>query len=149
MALNITVYLRTNKHNVKHDQHYPSITVKIPFAANSAHEFTRICIQALKAIWQPGYNYLKTGVRATGVIPAGEVQYNLYSDYESEREQRLASLMDDLNLRYGRGTLRIATEGYEKMGNEARVPEQTIHHRLARHCHYTLIYFKLKFVINY
>ncbi|TWR26206.1 Y-family DNA polymerase [Mucilaginibacter achroorhodeus] len=114
MALNITVYLRTNKHNVKHDQHYPSITVKIPFAANSAHEFTRICIQALKAIWQPGYNYLKTGVRATGVIPAGEVQYNLYSDYESEREQRLAGLMDDLNLRYGRGTLRIATEGYKK-----------------------------------
>lgn len=114
MALNITVYLRTNKHNVKHDQHYPSITVKVPFAANSTHEFTRICVQALRAIWQPGYNYLKTGVRATGIIPAGEVQYNLYADYGSEREQQLAALMDNLNLRYGRGTLRIAAEGYEK-----------------------------------
>ncbi|MFD0793729.1 Y-family DNA polymerase [Mucilaginibacter litoreus] len=114
MALNITVYLRTNKHNVKHDQYYPSLTVKVPFAANSNHAFTRVCLQALRAIWQPGFNYLKTGVRATGIVPAGEVQCNLFTGYDHSREQRLASLIDELNVRYGRGTVRIAAEGYEK-----------------------------------
>lgn len=114
MALTLTIYLRTNKHNVKHDQHYPSITVKVPFAANSTHELTRICVQALRAIWQPGYNYLKTGVRVTGIIPAGEVQYNLFTNYESTRQQTLSHLMDNLNSRYGRGTVRLAAEGYEK-----------------------------------
>ncbi len=114
MALTLTVYLRTNKHNVKHDQHYPSITVKVPFASNSTQELTRICVQALRAIWQPGYNYLKTGVRATGIIPAGEVQYNLFCSYDNSRQQKLSGLIDEVNARYGRGCLRVAAEGYEK-----------------------------------
>jgi len=114
MALVITVYLRTNKHNVKHDQHYPSITVKVPFASNSTHELTKICVQALRAIWQPGYKYLKTGARATGIIPAGEVQYNLFNSYENSRQQKLSGLIDNINARYGRGSLRIAAEGYDK-----------------------------------
>ena len=114
MALTLTVYLRTNKHNVKHDQHYPSITVKVPFATSSTQELTRICVQALRAIWQPGYNYLKTGVRATGIIPAGEAQYNLFSNYDNSKQQKLSGLMDDINARYGRGALRVAAEGYDK-----------------------------------
>ncbi|WP_302864294.1 Y-family DNA polymerase [Mucilaginibacter sp. L3T2-6] len=114
MATNLTIYLRTNKHNVKHDQHYPSMTVKVPFAANSTHQLTRVCVQALRAIWQPGYNYLKTGVRATGIIPAGEVQYNMFTDYDHRREQDLAGLMDTLNHRYGRGTVRLAADSFER-----------------------------------
>ncbi|TSJ35902.1 Y-family DNA polymerase [Mucilaginibacter corticis] len=114
MALLLTVYLRTNKHNISHDQHYPVITVKVPFASNSTQNLTRICVQALRAIYQPGYNYLKTGVRATGIIPAGEVQYNLFSNYDNSRRQALSHLMDEINARYGRGALRVAAEGYKK-----------------------------------
>ncbi len=114
MAITLTIYLRTNKHNVKHDQHYPSITVKVPFAANSSHQLTRVAVQAIRAIWQPGYNYLKTGVRATGIIPENEVQYSLFTNYEHSREQKLASLIDDLNDRYGRGTLRLAVDSFER-----------------------------------
>ncbi|MDQ8052250.1 MAG: Y-family DNA polymerase [Pedobacter sp.] len=114
MGLQLTVYLRTNKHNVKHDQHYPSLTIKMPFAANSSHELTKIALQVLRAIWQPGFNYLKTGVRITGIIPAGEVQANLFYTYGNERQQGIATLMDDINNRYGRGTLRLAAEGFDK-----------------------------------
>ncbi|QHS57323.1 Y-family DNA polymerase [Mucilaginibacter sp. 14171R-50] len=114
MALTLTVYLRTNKHNVKHDQHYPSITVKVPFATNSTHELTKICVQAMRAIWQPNYNYLKTGIRATGIIPAGEVQYNMFTGYDNSKKQKLSGIIDDINGRYGRGSLRIAAEGYDK-----------------------------------
>lgn len=68
----------------------------------------------MRAIWQPGYNYLKTGIRATGIIPAGEVQYNLFNSYDNTRQQKLSCLIDDINARYGRGSLRIAAEGYDK-----------------------------------
>ncbi|MFD0792074.1 DUF4113 domain-containing protein [Mucilaginibacter litoreus] len=114
MALTLTIYLRTNKHNITHDQHYPSITVKVSFATNSTQELTKICVQALRAIWQPGYNYLKTGVRATGIIPAGEVQFNLFRGYDNSKQQKLSGLLDEINARYGRGVLRMAAEGYEK-----------------------------------
>jgi len=114
MAIQLTVYLRTNKHNPKHDQHYPVLTVKVPFAANSTHQLTRIAVQAIRAIWEPGYKYLKTGVRATGIIPEGEVQFNMFTDYAHDREQRLAELMDSLNDRYGRGTLRLGSDSFER-----------------------------------
>jgi DNA polymerase V len=114
MAMMLTIYLRTNKHNEKHDQHYPSITVKVPFATNSTQQLTKICVQALRAIYQPGYNYLKTGVRATGIIPAGEVQFNLFNNYDHSKQDALSNLMDEINARYGRGALRVAAEGYEK-----------------------------------
>lgn len=114
MAISLTAYIRTNKHNVKHDQHYPCITVKVPFAVNSTQQLTRIAVQAIRAIWQPGYNYLKTGVRATGIIPAGEVQCNIFTGYEHSREQKLSGLIDDMNSRYGRGTVRLAAEGFER-----------------------------------
>lgn len=114
MSLTLTIYLRTNKHNVKHDQHYPSITVKVPFAANSTHQLTRVAVQAIRAIYQPGYNYLKCGLRATGIIPEGEVQFHLFTNYEHDREQQLAELMDKLNDRYGRGTLRLGSDSFER-----------------------------------
>lgn len=114
MALTLTIYLRTNKHNVKHDQQYPTITVKVPFAANSTHQMTRVAVQAMRATYQPGYNYLKCGVRATGIIPEGEVQFNLFANYEHSREQKLAELMDELNDRYGRGTLRLGSDSFER-----------------------------------
>ena len=116
MAMLLTVYIRTNKHNVKHDQHYPSITVKVPFATNSTQEITKICVQALRAIWQPGYNYLKTGIRATGIIPAGEVQYNIFSNYDNSKQQMLSGVMDEINARYGRGVLRVAAKATKKRG---------------------------------
>ncbi|TWR25151.1 Y-family DNA polymerase [Mucilaginibacter pallidiroseus] len=114
MATQLTIYLRTNKHNVKHDQHYPSITVKVPFAANTTHQLTKVAVQAIRAIWQPGYNYLKTGLRATGIIPAGEVQYNLFAGYDHKREQKLSGLLDEINDRYGRGTLRLAADSFDR-----------------------------------
>lgn len=114
MAIMLTIYLRTNKHNVKHDQHYPVITIKMPFAANTTHQLTSVAVQAIRAIYQPGYNYLKTGVRATGIIPEGEVQYNMFANYQHSREQELSGLMDEINNRYGRGTVRLAADSFER-----------------------------------
>ena len=114
MALNLTVYLRTNKHNIKHDQHYPSITVKVPFATNNTLDLVKVALQGLRAIWEPGYKYLKTGVRVTGIVPAGEIQLNVFSNYTSEKQQDLSALMDTINSRYGKGAVRVAAEGYAK-----------------------------------
>jgi DNA polymerase V len=114
MALNLNVFLRTNKHRVDHDQHYPSITLKLPFACNNTPDLTKAALQGLRAIYSPGHYYLKGGVIASAIIPAGEVQYNMYTDYKGEKQTELSGLMDKINSRYGKGTLRVAAEGYEK-----------------------------------
>ncbi|QQL49208.1 Y-family DNA polymerase [Mucilaginibacter ginkgonis] len=114
MALNINVFLRTNKHRKDHDQYYPSITLKLPFSSNSTAELTKVALQALRAIYTPGYYYMKGGVTAIGIVPAGEVQYDVFTEYQGERQTELSGLMDKINARYGKGTLRVAIEGYKK-----------------------------------
>lgn len=114
MALSINVFLRTNKHRVDHDQHYPSITLKLPFASNNTHDLTKVAMQAVRAIYSPGHYYLKGGVIVSGIIPAGEVQYHMFSEYKGGKQTELSNLMDKINARYGKGTLRIAIEGFEK-----------------------------------
>lgn len=114
MALNLTVFLRTNKHRVDHDQHYPCVTLKLPFACNNTPELTKVALQGVRAIFSPGHYYLKGGVIASGIIPAGEVQYHMFTAYRGERQNHLAQVMDKINTHYGKGTLRVAAEGYDK-----------------------------------
>jgi len=114
MAMTLTVFLRTNKHRSDHDQHYPTITLKLPFACNNTPDLTRAALQGLRAIYSEGHYYLKGGVIASGLIPAGEVQYHMFSDYKGNKQNGLSGIMDKINARYGRGTLRVAAEGYEK-----------------------------------
>ncbi len=114
MALNINVFIRTNKHRKDHNQYYPSITLKLPFASNNTAELTRVALQALRAIYTPGYFYMKGGVIVTGLVPAGEVQYNAFTEYAGGRQNEVSVLMDSINARYGKGTLRVAIEGYKK-----------------------------------
>ncbi|MEO3407582.1 DUF4113 domain-containing protein [Mucilaginibacter sp. CAU 1740] len=41
-------------------------------------------------------------------------QYNMFCNYEHSRKQQLAELMDTLNDRYGRGTVRLGADSFER-----------------------------------
>ncbi|MBC7915495.1 MAG: Y-family DNA polymerase [Pyrinomonadaceae bacterium] len=111
-AMNISVFLRTNKHRQDHDQNYPSITIKLPYPSNNTADITSAAIAALKRIYIER-KYLKAGVIATGLIPENEIQANLFYPIQ-EAKKDVSLVMDKINTRYGRGMLRMAAEGYEK-----------------------------------
>jgi DNA polymerase V len=112
-ALNLTVFLRTNKHRQDHDQNYPSVTLKLPWPSNNTIDITNTALAGLDKIYTER-KYLKAGVIATGLIPENEIQANLFEPSQFMKKNNISSVIDLVNARYGRGKVRMASEGYEK-----------------------------------
>ena len=68
-------------------------------------------LSGLQKIFLRGYLYQKVEVTAIGLIPETEVQLNMFNPYKGEKHDKISQVMDKLNLHFGAGTLRIATEG--------------------------------------
>src|SRR2546428_6867912 len=68
----------------------------------------------------------------TALVPASQVQGDLFEDRDRERSSRLMRLLDRLNAEMGAGTLRYAAEGYVKRWRtrfERRSPASTTNWR--------------------
>ncbi|WP_316831708.1 Y-family DNA polymerase [Pedobacter aquatilis] len=110
----LQVFLYTNKNREDHPQHFPSHTHKLLIASNSTTDLVSIAVRVAQKLFRYGVKYRKAGVIATGLIPESELQLNLFSNHDGGKKDTVSKVLDKLNLAYGRGTLRMATEGYEK-----------------------------------
>lgn len=113
-CLYLQVFLYTNKNREDHPQHFPSHTHKLLIASNSTTDLVSIAVRVSARLFRPGVKYRKAGVIATGLVPQSELQLNAFYDHDHGKKDTVSAVLDKLNLAYGRGTLRMATEGYEK-----------------------------------
>jgi len=112
-CLYLQVFLFTNMHRDDHPQHYPSHTHKLPIATNNIHDLVRIATRVSRMLFKPGIKYRKAGVIATGLIPETELQLNMFKQFDGGKDN-ISKAIDQINSAYGRGTIRMASEGYEK-----------------------------------
>ena len=110
----ISVCLLTNRFRDDLPQFYKGITVQLKHPANNTSDIVKAALNALKLIYRPGYKFIKVEVLVTGLIPQSEVQLDLFNHWDGIRQDRISCLIDKLNKQYGRGTLRLASEGYKK-----------------------------------
>ncbi|MFD2162233.1 Y-family DNA polymerase [Paradesertivirga mongoliensis] len=113
-CLYLQVFLYTNVHREDHPQHYPSQTHKLVIASNNTHDLVKIATKVSRMLFKPGIKYRKAGVIATGLIPENELQYNIFDEHDGGEKDGISKAIDTINLAYGRGTIRMASEGYEK-----------------------------------
>jgi DNA polymerase V len=89
-----------------------SASVLLPLATDDTRKLIRQALHGLNLIYQPGLKYKKSGVVLTEISPADVRQPELGGLYsESTGASRAMQLMDRVNQRYGRDTLRVATMG--------------------------------------
>ena len=97
---------------------------------------TRAAIAGLQAIFKPGFNYAKAGVMLLDLQPDTVLQHELDLEPQAETGQqrdrsRLMSTLDQVNTRYGRGTVLLASSGLQgerrswSMRQERRTPQYT------------------------
>lgn len=93
----------------------PNLQIKLPSPTNCTRKITTAALWLLKKIYVPGVYYLKAGVMLMDLVPEGGQQRDLfnYSD-DDVKESRLMTTLDEVNRKYGRGTLRLASEGLNK-----------------------------------
>lgn len=113
----LNVFLLTNPFKKDLPQYTGSITQRMPISSNEVQSITKIALQGLRSIYKPGYKYHKVGVMATGLIPEKELQLNMFIDSVNPNYKTVNNTLDRLNKIYGRGTIRMAAEGYNKKWN--------------------------------
>ena len=109
----LTVFLHTNPFQDT-PQYYNALTRKLPVATDSTPELIRSAIEGIRTIYRKGFLYKKVGIMLTGLVPASQVQTDLFDQHDRARSKKLMTALDSINNRFGSGTLHYASNGITK-----------------------------------
>jgi DNA polymerase V len=122
------VFLTTNRFKPNDLQYSNSVTVSLPTATNSSQILIRYAKLCMTSIFREGFSYKKCGVSLNDLSSVDAVQLDLLSPAVDRHDERLMSVIDTLNRRYGSGTIRFASEGMRqewRMRSDLRSPRYT------------------------
>ena len=106
----IQVFLQTNRFRKELPQYMPSLAVPLPFPTNDSLEVNRWASYLCERMFKPDYQYKKAGIMLSEISPVTHRQGDLLEP-ETTSNTRLMQAVDNLNLRYGRGTVKVSTQG--------------------------------------
>ncbi|WP_324673074.1 DUF4113 domain-containing protein [Hymenobacter sp. GOD-10R] len=110
-AVNVlTVFISKNRFGSEPPPHTFSATITLPTATSDTGELLRYARALLKRLWQPNTIYKKAGVVFDGLEQDGCQQLTLFDPKPNcEQRTRLMAELDQLNQRYGTGTVSFGT----------------------------------------
>jgi DNA polymerase V len=109
----LTVFVMTNEFTDA-PQYRNSVTCSLPVGTDATSELIRSALRGLRTIYRDGYQYKKAGVMCTALVPASQVQPDLFDRQDRPRSKRLMAALDAINDRWGAGTLAYASSGLTK-----------------------------------
>jgi len=107
----LLIFIDTNPYREDLEQYSTHIVLNLPVASNSTQEFISYALQGLKTIYRPNLFYKKAGVMLMDICSGNSVQGNLFDTVDREKHRRLMDVLDEVNNRYGRNTLKFAVMG--------------------------------------
>lgn len=131
VAGQVSVFVHTSPFR-KHDEQY-SRSIVVPLrkpTADTAH-LVGAAVAGMRAIYRPGYNLAKAGVHLLDLQDGAVEQGELDLDEGVQDRGTLMSALDDLNRRYGRGTITMGSAGTAgerrqwTMRQERKTPDYT------------------------
>ena len=105
------VFIDTNPYRDDLAQYSQHIVMNLPVATNSTQEMLSYVHEGLKKIYRPKYLYKKAGVMLMDICSETAVQGNLFDKIDRKKHQNMMFVMDNINERYGRNTLKFACMG--------------------------------------
>lgn len=109
----VLVFLRTNPHRQDLPQHNPSMIAELDHPTDESRVIVATAIRILERLHATGNLYMKGGVMLMEIGERGSEQLSLLgtsqSDADRERSERLMNVMDELNEKMGRNTVRIGS----------------------------------------
>ena len=112
----VQVYIQTNVFKPETPQYQRAVTVPIPEATSDTRVLTKWALRILRRIYRAGFGYHKAGITLMNIVPAASQQFSLFPSGSAvdSRSDVLMSVLDGINTKYGRGTMRLAAEGVDK-----------------------------------
>ena len=112
VAGQLTAFVHTSPHR-EGRRHHGAPSTRLSPMTSDTRELVAAASRCVGAAWREGCAYAKAGVVLDDLRPAAEVPRTLF-DPPRERSAALMRAMDELNARYGRGTIFPAAMGVER-----------------------------------
>ncbi len=106
----IQVFLQTNRFRKDLSQYMPSLAVPLPHPTNNTLEVNRWADYLCERMFKEGYQYKKAGIMLSEISPVTHQQGDLLETAPAS-DSRLMQALDRLNKRYGRGAVKVSTQG--------------------------------------
>ena len=113
---NLTVFVHTNKFREDLPQYINSRMTRIPYPTDYTPVLIRHAHNVLREIYRQGYIYKKAGVMLAGIEPkkCRQLTFFMPSREREKKEQKVMAVMEKINTRWGRGTIKPAAAGTNK-----------------------------------
>lgn len=121
VAAEVVVFLRSGRKAT--EQHNPSINIKLPFATSDTAMLTAITAKGLGQIIKQGHGYKRAGLVAHKLLPEGSSQLpiiNTPTEVDMYKSDKLMNVMDEINKRWGKGSLLTARESSGRVDWKSR-----------------------------
>jgi DNA polymerase V len=121
-ACTVSVYIRTNPFSNK-PQYQNGITMNFDVPTSNTLEIQQKVLWGLKQIFVQGYDYKKAGVSVMGIVGKDEIQGNLFVPESDGKSQKISTLMDKINAKFGKETITFAIQGKNSAwkGNASKI----------------------------
>lgn len=105
----IRVSIRTGMFNPEEAKYANGVLVELPYPTDDVRLLTKAAVDALERVFRPGFNYSKAEVLLMNLSQRGQYTDDLFAAAQPAEASRVMAVLDQINERWGRGTLRSAS----------------------------------------
>ena len=109
VATAISVFARSSP--FKDDFHSGSLSVELQVGTNDTTELLQYTLPLIDRIYAQGVEFKKAGVIMLGLQSEDSLQTSLFDTKDRTKSQQLMKVMDQVNHRFGQGSLTLAATG--------------------------------------
>lgn len=111
----VQVFVMTNRFKANETQYSAAKIIALPVATADSAKLARTALVALEALWRPNLRYKKAGVILLDLVPATNVQGDLWQRPDNAKSKTLMQVMDRLNEDFGRDTISMAASSRKRL----------------------------------
>ena len=101
--------IRAGLFNPEEAKYANGVLVELPYPTDDVRLMTKAAVEAVDRIYRPGFKYSKAEVLLVNLCQKGECTEDLFLISQPEATEKVMSVLDAINTRWGIGTLRLAS----------------------------------------
>lgn len=104
----VRVSIRTGMFNPDEPKFARGQVMELPYPTDDTRLITKAAVQGLEALYRPGFAFSKAEILLLDLRQRGEYTDDLFAPVQPAATERVMGVLDTINARWGRGTLRPA-----------------------------------------